>query len=274
MPELPEAENIGRALKRALCDRTITKVEVFTPAMRTPLLPLLSADLPGRRIVDVRRRARYLVAELDDSRGLLMHFGMSGVVRVEPQSVPKRKHEHVFIHLDDGMIFRFECTRRFSLLEIHPGCAAGAFPETLSGLGVEPLSGEFTGKLLFDNFKKRSGCVKNALMDNAIVVGIGNIYANETLFECCIDPRRKANTVTLAECELLAETSRKILLRAIECGGTTISDFKNVDGSEGKFVQELKIYGRSGETCPRCSAVIASVRLGGRNSFYCPGCQK
>ena len=274
MPELPEAENIGRALKRALCNRIITKVEVFTPAMRTPLLPLLSAELPGRRIVDVRRRARYLVAELDDGRGVLMHFGMSGVVRVEPQSVPKRKHEHVFIHLDDGMIFRFECTRRFSLLEVHPGCAAGAFPETLSGLGVEPLSDEFTGKLLFDNFKKRSGCVKNALMDNAIVVGIGNIYANETLFECGIDPRRKANMVTLAECELLVETSRKILLRAIDAGGTTISDFKNVDGSEGKFVQELKIYGKDGEKCPRCSAIIESVRLGGRNSFYCPGCQK
>ena len=274
MPELPEAENIGRALKHALCNRTITKVEVFTPAMRTPLLPLLSADLPGRRIVDVRRRARYLVAELDDTRGLLMHFGMSGVVRVEPPSVPKRKHEHVFIHLDDGMIFRFECTRRFSLLEVHPGCAAGAFPETLSDLGVEPLSEEFTGKLLFDNFKKRSGCVKNALMDNAIVVGIGNIYANETLFECGIDPRRKANLVTLAECELLVGTSRKILLRAIEAGGTTISDFKNVDGSEGKFVQELKIYGKDGEKCPRCSAIIESVRLGGRNSFYCPGCQK
>ena len=274
MPELPEAENIGRALKRVICSRNIVKVEVFTPSMRTSLLPLLSANLEGRKIVDVRRRARYLVAELDDGRGLLMHFGMSGVVRVEPPSVPKRKHEHVFIHLDDGMIFRFECTRRFSLLEVHPGCAAGAFPEVLNGLGVEPLSGEFTGKLLFDHFKKRSGCVKNALMDNAIVVGIGNIYANETLFECGIDPRRKANMVTLEECNLLAETSRKILLRAIEAGGTTISDFKNVDGSEGKFVQELKIYGKAGEKCPRCSAIIESVRLGGRNSFYCSGCQK
>ncbi|MBE6391606.1 MAG: bifunctional DNA-formamidopyrimidine glycosylase/DNA-(apurinic or apyrimidinic site) lyase [Lentisphaerae bacterium] len=274
MPELPEAENIGRALKRSICGGTIAKVEVFTPAMRTPLTPLKSAGLEGCRIVDIRRRARYLVAELDDGRGLLMHFGMSGVIRVEPESVPRRKHEHVFIHFTDGKIFRFECTRRFSLLEVHPGCANGAFPAVLDKLGVEPLSEEFSGKLLFEHFKKRSGCVKNALMDNAIVVGIGNIYANETLFECAIDPRRSANAVTLKECCQLADTARKILLRAIECGGTTISDFKNVDGSEGKFVQELKIYGRNGETCPRCSAVIASVRLGGRNSFYCPGCQK
>ena len=274
MPELPEAENIGRALKRSICGGTIAKVEVFTPAMRTPLTPLKTAGLEGRRIVDVRRRARYLVAELDDGRGLLMHFGMSGVIRVEPVSVPRRKHEHVFIHFTDGNIFRFECTRRFSLLEVHPGCANGAFPEVLGKLGVEPLSGEFSGELLFEHFKKRSGCVKNALMDNAIVVGIGNIYANETLFECAIDPRRSANTVTLQECCRLAGTARKILLRAIECGGTTISDFKNVDGSEGKFVQELKIYGKSGEKCPRCSNIIASIRLGGRNSFYCPECQK
>ena len=274
MPELPEAENIGRALQRTICRETIVKVEVFTPAMRTSLLPLLEAGLPGRQIVDIRRRARYLVAELDDGRGLLMHFGMSGVVRVEPASVPRRKHEHVFIHFANGMIFRFECTRRFSLLEIHPGCAGGAFPEVLNKLGVEPLTPEFTGELLFESFKNRSGCVKNALMDNAIVVGIGNIYANETLFECGIDPRRSAESVTFAECCQLCEVARKTLLRAIECGGTTISDFKNVDGSEGKFVQELKIYGKEGEKCPRCSAVITSVRLGGRNSFYCPECQK
>lgn len=274
MPELPEAENIGRALKRAICGCTIAKVEVFTPAMRTPLLPLLDAGLPGRKIVDIRRRARYLVAELDDGRGLLMHFGMSGVIRVEPLSVPRRKHEHVFIHFTDGQIFRFECTRRFSILEVHPGCAGGAFPAVLDKLGVEPLSDDFTGQLLFDHFKKRSGCVKNALMDNAIVVGIGNIYANETLFECAIDPRRRADRVTLEECIQLAAVSRKILLRAIECGGTTISDFKNVDGSEGKFVQELQIYGKAGEKCPRCPAIIVSTRLGGRNSFYCPECQK
>ena len=274
MPELPEAENIGRALKRTICGETITKVEVFTPAMRTPLTPLAQADLPGRKIVDVRRRARYLVAELDDGRGLLMHFGMSGVVRVESGEVPKRKHEHVFIHLSNGKIFRFECTRRFSLLEIHPGCAAGAFPEVLDKLGVEPLTDAFNGQMLFDALKLRRGCIKNAVMDNSIVVGIGNIYANETLFICKIDPRRSANEVTLKECNMIAETAKKVLARAIECGGTTISDFKNVDGSEGKFVQELKIYGKAGEKCPVCQSIIAEVRLGGRNSFYCPNCQK
>ena len=144
MPELPEAENIGRALKKALCGRSIVKVEVFTPKMRTPLLPLLEAGMEGHRFVDLRRRARYLVAELDDGRGLLMHFGMSGVVRVEPPDVPRRKHEHVFIHLSDGNIFRFECTRRFSLFELHRLPEGKEFPAVLDKLGVEPLEKEFT----------------------------------------------------------------------------------------------------------------------------------
>lgn len=274
MPELPEAENIGRALKRALCGEVITKVEVFTPAMRSSLEPLAGAPLPGCKIVDIRRRGRYLVAELDNGSGLLMHFGMSGVVRVEDISVPKRKHEHVFIHFASGKIFRFECTRRFSLLELHPDCANGRFPSLLDKLGVEPLTAEFNGQMLFAALKSRKGCIKNAIMDNSIVVGIGNIYANETLFACHIDPRRSANKITPAECSAIAAAAKKILLRAIECGGTTISDFKNVDGSEGKFVQELLIYGKAGEKCPNCSTEITSVRLGGRNSFYCPGCQK
>ena len=118
MPELPEAENICRALKRVMAGRTITRVEVFTPAMREPLTPLLSAGLEGLKVVDVRRRARYVVEELSDGRALLMHFGMTGVVRVESTDIPRRKHEHVFLHLDDGRAFRFECTRRFSVLKV------------------------------------------------------------------------------------------------------------------------------------------------------------
>ena len=274
MPELPEAENICRALKRALSSEKIVKVEIFSPAMRTPLQPLLDAGLPGRTIVDVRRRGRYLVAELDDGRGLLMHFGMSGVVRVESAGVPRRKHEHVFIHLANGKVFRFECTRRFSLLEVCENCGGGAFPAKLAGLGVEPLASGFTGNYLFDSFQRKKSPVKSALMDNSIVVGIGNIYANETLFICRVAPNRKACDVTRQECNAIAQTAKKVLLRAIECGGTTISDFKNVDGSEGKFVQELQIYGKSGEPCPRCHTPISSIRLGGRNSFFCPECQK
>lgn len=273
MPELPEAETIGRALNEILTGRKIVKVEVFTPAMRTPLTPLASAQLEGRRFTGVRRRGRYLVAAMDDGRGLLMHFGMSGVVRVEPPSVPKRKHEHVFIHLDDGTAFRFECTRRFSLLEVHP-LGPDGWPEALDCLGLEPLESGFTAAALHAAFSGRRTPVKVALMDNAVVCGIGNIYATETLFAAGVDPRRRADTVTFEECGKIVRHAQCILREAIACGGTTISDYKSVDGSEGKFTVKLKIYGKTGEKCPRCGEMLASCRLGGRTSVYCPGCQK
>ena len=274
MPELPEAENIGLALKRVLPGRTITAVEVFSPAMRSSLEPLKTAGLEGKTIQDIRRRGRYLIADISDGRGLLMHFGMSGVVRVEPSSVPRRKHEHVFIHLSDGKIFRFECTRRFSLLEVHDLNTPDGFPEVLNALGVEPLSEKFTKEYFFEKSRSRKIPVKQLLMDNAIVTGIGNIYATEVLFASKVDPRKQSAELTLENCAEIVKNSKKILQQAIECGGTTISDFRHVDGSEGKFVLNLKIYGKSGSPCPRCSTVLQSVFLGGRNSCFCPECQK
>lgn len=273
MPELPEAENIGRALGRVLPGLMITRVEIFSPAMREPLAPLGEAELPGRRFVAIRRRARYVIAELDDGRALLMHFGMSGVVRVESAAVPRRRHEHVFLHLSDGRIFRFECTRRFSLLKVVTLPAPGADPVELSRLGVEPLCGEFDGAFLFRHSRNRSCCVKNFLMDNAVVVGIGNIYATETLFAARVSPSRQAGSLTRSECERLAGEAKRILFRAIELGGSSISDFLNVDGSEGKFAQELRVYGRAGQPCPVCGTVLETKRLGGRSSCFCPRCQ-
>lgn len=274
MPELPEAENICRALDRALRGRTITRVEVFTPAMRTSLLPLESAKLEGLRITGTRRRGRYVVADLSDGRALLMHFGMSGVVRVEGAEIPRRKHEHVFLHLDDGRIFRFECTRRFSLLEVVSEFGADGWPAALSSLGAEPLSEKFDGAYLYSVSRRRKVAVKLLLMDNSVVTGIGNIYANEALFSAKVSPLRPAAELTRVECRRLVAAAKSILLRAIDAGGTTISDFLNVDGTEGKFVRELKIYGRAGQPCPVCGCGVESVRQGGRSSFYCPKCQK
>jgi len=204
----------------------------------------------------------------------MMHFGMSGVVRVEGPEVPRRKHEHVFIHLDDGRMFRFECTRRFSLLEVTDDFSPDGWPAALSGLGVEPLSEDFSGEYLHSAGRRRKVAVKLLLMDNNIVTGIGNIYANETLFAARVSPLRPASELSKKECDAIVREAKAILRRAIEAGGTTISDFLNVDGSEGKFVRELNIYGREGEPCPRCGAAIACVRQGGRSSFHCPGCQK
>ena len=274
MPELPEAENIRLALARVLPGRVITRVEVFSPKMRTGISVLTTAGLEGCKFTAVRRRGRYLIAELDDGRGLLMHLGMSGVIRVESAAVPKRKHEHVFLHLDDGRIFRFECTRRFSLLEVHTLDAQSRLPEVLNSLGVEPLEENFTAEYLFQESRNRSIAVKSFLMDNAVVVGIGNIYVTESLFSAGILPMRKAKELTLAEYCLIITEVRRILKWAIALGGSSISDFLNVDGSEGKFARELQIYGKSGKACPRCKKILKTVKLNGRSSCFCPECQK
>lgn len=273
MPELPEAENISRALDRALKGRRITGVEIFAPSLRTPLTPLADAGLEGCSFTGVYRRGRYAIAALDDGRCLMLHFGMSGVVRVESREIPRRKHEHLFIHLDDGTIFRFEDTRRFGMAECHPMNDRG-FPPVLDSLGPEPLTADFNAKALHSALKGRRTPVKVLLMDNAVVTGIGNIYAAEALFAAGIRPARPGSSVTLRECEALVSAVKEILPRAIAAGGSTIADFRNVDGSEGYFSRQLQIYGHEGGKCPRCGTAVESVKLGGRSSCYCPACQK
>lgn len=271
MPELPEAETITRALDRALVGRKIVKVEIFTPKLRTPLKPLCSAGLEGRVFARCRRRARYAVADLDDGRMLVFHFGMSGKVRVEDASLPLKKHDHVMLTLDDGRAIRFNDTRRFGSVEVQSAGADG-WPESLAHIGVEPLSNEFTGELLFAASRGRKKSVKELIMDNAVVTGIGNIYAAETLFACGVRPDRTASRLTRGECDAIAREAKRILKLAIKWGGTTVHDFRSVDGSEGKFVQKLKIYGQ--KTCPVCGGEVSKVILGGRTSWYCAACQR
>ncbi len=270
MPELPEAESITRALDRALKKRKIKKVEVFFPKLRTSLEPLKTAGLVGHSFVGCRRRARYAVADLDDGRALTMHFGMSGVVRVEDAKLPRRKHEHAVITLDDGKALKFEDPRRFGFMEVQ-SLGPDGWPECLAGIGVEPLSPKFTGEFLFEKSRGRKKPVKEFIMDNAVVTGIGNIYAAETLFASKVSPLRPAAKLTLDECKLIVRHAKRILKLAIKWGGTTVSDYRNVDGSEGKFAQKLKMYGQ--ENCPVCGTKIAKVVLGGRTSWYCPTCQ-
>lgn len=272
MPELPEVETVCRALAPALTGRTIRHVELFSPAVRTPLAPLEKA-LPGRCLLDVFRRARYIVIPLDNGSSLVLHLGMTGVVRIEPATVPRRKHEHVFLHLDNGMVFRFEDVRRFGSLEVHPAGKNG-LPEIFDAFGPEPLSAEFTPEYLYACSRGLRGAVKTFLMDNTIVPGIGNIYAAETLFAARIDPRRPAGTLTKPQCRLIVEQAKRILLDAIAQGGTTIADFKHVDGTEGRFSVQLQVYGKAGAPCPVCGTKLASVKIGGRTSVFCPRCQK
>ena len=273
MPELPEAETVARALSRVLPGRVITKVVLRTQKLRSPLAPLAHAHLEGHAFTAVYRRGRYGILALDDQRGLLMHLGMTGAVSVTPAAEPPRKHEHVILELDNGYAFRFEDPRRFGLLECH--CLnENGLPEALDFLGPEPLTNEFNAAILHRAAHHRHIAVKELLMDNTVVTGIGNIYATESLFNAGIRPTRRSDRLTRAMCERLASQVKDILARAIAAGGTTISDFRGVDGSEGAFNRELLIYGKAGTPCPRCGTILRTVALGGRSSCYCPKCQK
>ena len=272
MPELPEAETVAKALRRVLPGRRISAVMVRAERLRTSLKPLLDARLEGHVFTAVRRRGRYIVLALDDARGLLLHLGMTGAVSVVPADEPPRRHEHVILALDDASSFRFEDPRRFGVLECHPLRADG-LPAALDFLGPEPLTDAFDAEGLHRAAHQRRIAVKELLMDNRVVTGVGNIYATESLFAAGIRPAHRSDRLGMAACARLVAAVKEILARAIAAGGTTISDFRGVDGSEGRFSRELLVYGKAGGACPCCGATLRTVKLGGRSSCYCPKCQ-
>jgi formamidopyrimidine-DNA glycosylase len=270
MPELPEVETVRRALTAHLVGRRIRAVVLRRPALRWPIPAAVGDLLPGQRVEAVRRRAKYLL--IDTAAGsALVHLGMSGSLRLEAESAPLRPHDHVELHLDDGRALRFRDPRRFGALlwqpptEVHP---------LLAGLGPEPLSRAFGGGLLLARSRGRSAPVKSFLMDQAVVVGVGNIYAAEALFAAGIDPRAAAGLLSRARCERLAQAVKRVLARAIRAGGTTLRDYVDPVGEPGRFSLELYVYGREGEPCRRCGAIVRGVRLAGRASAYCPRCQR
>ena len=273
MPELPEVETIKNALSPILAGQHFSLIEIFIPVCRHPLAPLLDKELLDHNIISVRRRARYLVIELDNLKCLIIHFGMSGSIRVTPPDTPRKKHEHVIFHLGNGSTMRFDCPRRFGFVKMSALDSPGALPPELAGLGVEPLSGDFSGDFLLKAFANSRRAIKSAIMDNAIAVCIGNIYANEYLFLSGIHPLTPAGSLDIKQLNILAGHIRQTLIEAIRAGGTTIADFKSVDGSEGRFVQQLKIYGKDGLPCPCCGQEIHKLVIGGRSSFFCPRCQ-
>ena len=274
MPELPEVETIGRALKDYLIDRVIKNVQIFTPRLREPLDSLADERLLGKKVLDVRRRGRYLIVDLEENLALLMHFGMSGVLKTVPLDLPKAKHEHVIFDLGNNESLRFECPRRFSLLKLITLPEKGAIPPELDKLGVEPWSDNFNAEYFCQAAAKRHIALKEFIMDNSVVTGVGNIYATEALFNTRLSPLRPANTLTLDEAEKLVKEIKIILQKSIEAGGTTFSDYRQLDGSTGKYVLQLNAYGRSGEKCRVCGQALQSIRQGGRTTVYCPVCQK
>lgn len=270
MPELPEVETTRRGLAPHLEGRRVTTVLLRRPDLRWPIPDAVRQRLPGQRIHAVRRRAKYLLADTDAGSALL-HLGMSGMLRVLPAALPPARHDHVDMVLDSGRMLRLTDPRRFGCLlwqargELHP---------LLAGLGPEPLGPGFDGDHLWRLARGRRAPVKAFVMDQAVVVGVGNIYAAEALFRAGVHPLRAAGRVSRARYAALAEAIRAILGWAIERGGTTLRDFLNPDGAPGYFEQELAVYGRAGEPCIRCATPIRMLRLGNRASCYCPRCQR
>ena len=238
--------------------------------LRWPFPPEIEALLPGQRIEAVRRRAKYLL--LDTAAGsALLHLGMSGSLRVLAGDTPVRAHDHVDFALDDGRVLRFNDPRRFGCLLWQP---PGETHELLRGLGPEPLTDAFDGDYLFFRSRGRSAPVKSFLMDQRVVVGVGNIYVAEALFAAGISPLRPAGRISRERYARLAEAVKAILAYAITRGGTTLRDFINPDGAPGYFEQELSAYGRGGEPCPRCGRALRQATVGQRATVWCGHCQR
>jgi formamidopyrimidine-DNA glycosylase len=270
MPELPEVETTRRGLAPHLEGRRVTGVILRRPDLRWPIPMDVVEHLPGQRISAVRRRAKYLLT--DTAAGsALWHLGMTGVMRVLPAATPVGAHDHVDVSLDDGRVLRFTDPRRFGCLLWQ---APGMVHPLLAELGPEPLSDEFSGATLFKAARGKTAAVKTFLMDQAVVVGVGNIYAAEALFEAGIRPTAPAGSVSRARFDRLAAAVKRILGYAIERGGTTLRDFLNADGLPGYFEQELMVYGREGEGCKVCGTALKAQRLGQRASVWCPRCQR
>lgn len=271
MPELPEVETTRRGIQPHVLDRRVTRVVVRQPQLRWPVSPELDSALVGEAFTAVTRRGKYLL--LRNANGtLLIHLGMSGSLRILPLATPAGKHDHVDIGFDNQTLLRFTDPRRFGSFVWVAG-EAGEH-KLLNTLGPEPLGADFDGAYLYRRSRGRKVPVKAMVMDSKIVVGVGNIYANEALFAAGISPVRAAGRISRQRYELLAAEIRAVLARAIAAGGTTLRDFTNSQGNPGYFKQSLNVYGRTGLPCRHCAAALCEVRLGGRSTVYCRQCQK
>lgn len=276
MPELPEVEVVRRGLALHLPGRTITDYQSSNkPLRRKTDDETLRQLLVGARIVAIRRRAKYLLIDFDNRALLALHLGMTGRLGMFPATGPVLPHDHLRWRLDNGRELRFNDARRFGSVMLFSRQEDGDPEDTLfADTGPEPLGPQLTVSYLLARAHGRSIPVKQFLMDGRIVAGIGNIYANESLFAAGIRPTRPVGTIGRRRWQRLLDRTRAILDRAIACGGSTISDFFGTTGEGGYFQVHFSVYGKAGQPCPRCQAPIQSLRLGGRSTFFCRRCQR
>jgi len=271
MPELPEVETTRKGISAAITNQSIDSVIVRDYRLRWPIPKTLKQQLPGQTINSVARRGKYLLLNTD-THCVIIHLGMSGHLRIVTQDVPVKKHDHVDIKFNDQLILRYNDPRRFGAI-----LWTNEDPlkhERLIKLGVEPLTEQFDAELLYKNSRSRTIPVKTYIMNGSLVVGVGNIYACESLFMAGIDPRKAANTISHKRYQRLCDAIKSVLSKAIKAGGTTLKDFKKSDGKPGYFAQELKVYGRATKECVACGRKIKSVLISQRNTFWCSACQR
>jgi formamidopyrimidine-DNA glycosylase len=269
MPELPEVETVRRGLEPHMLNRRIEAVQCHRTDLRflLPNLPVLA----GRVCRGVQRRGKYLLFCFDDLL-LIWHLGMTGRFHVLAADIPQQAHEHVRFLLEGGESLIYRDARRFGYAGLLAADTWQAHP-WFARLGPEPLGEDFTADWLAARCKGRRGPIKSLLMNAETVVGVGNIYACESLFRAGIHPAHAAGRIGIKRLQALVQAVREVLGEAIACGGSTISDFAQVDGSPGYFAHAFAVYGRAGENCPRCAAAIERIVQAGRSSFYCPDCQ-
>lgn len=271
MPELPEVEVTKRGISQVLENAVISQFIIRFPKLREDISSDFN-NLKNIKVISVIRRAKYILIKTE-SGTILIHLGMSGHLLITDNTKPVGKHDHIDIVLNNRNIIRFNDQRRFGLFLWFPIDDDPYKSNWLRNLGPEPLTDSFTAESLFEKIHKKSSPIKSVLMDNHIVVGVGNIYASEVLFATSIHPLRKCSNISLKECGLLVDNIKRVLEESIAKGGTTIRDFSGSDGKPGYFVQNLNVYGHVGEPCKRCGSLIESVVISGRNTFYCSKCQ-
>jgi formamidopyrimidine-DNA glycosylase len=294
MPELPEVETVRRGLEPILVGNAFARVEQRRPNLRFPLPKRFGERLTGRKVKALHRRAKYLLALLDDGEVLVMHLGMTGRFSIDrangAEKVPSRfahpqadipKHEHIVFHLGDGTAIRYSDARRFGYMDLIPTEALSEHA-LFKGLGIEPLSPAFTPEWLAVRLKGKATSIKAALVDQRLIAGLGNIYACEALYRAKISPLKRAGSLATKsgkptkKTEALVAAIKSVLEGAIEAGGSSLRDYKRADGTLGEFQHRFSVYDREGKPCPRkgCGGTVRRIVQGGRSTFYCPTCQR
>jgi formamidopyrimidine-DNA glycosylase len=270
MPELPEVETTCRGIAPHVTGRLITKFAVHEPRLRWRVSPKLASWATGQHITGVSRRGKYLLLELEQGY-LLVHLGMSGSLRILPVRTARETHDHFDLEMDSGWLVRFNDPRRFGCLMHFTGDPHEH--KLLRELAPEPLTDAFDADYLFRTTRRRSVAIKLAIMNSQIVVGVGNIYASESLFRAGIRPGRAAKSLTRAECSGLVDAIKAVLADAIRAGGTTLRDYVGAGGEPGYFRQKLYVYERAGKPCRVCGIPIRQRVQGQRSTYFCPNCQ-